>query len=316
MTSPAGGIGLDTQGIGVPTGGIGDAPPVLAPRLDQHYARRAARLAQLADGHPMADYLRMAAALVQAQQATLDSLPLAEDASAANADVTPLTPGALLQAPYWRAALPAILAAFSRLGAAQLDASLPLRQTLAALRDASSDALAHDAAALLAGDFEQVDSARALFLWAALSLHAVQFAARLPASAWRAQGDSRQFCPACGGAPVASVVLGGAQAGLRYLHCGLCETRWHMVRSKCSNCEQGGKLNYWSLDSETAPITAESCGDCHSYLKVLYMDRDRNQDPIADDLATLALDAEVEREGYARSSVNPLLLPGRQPDPR
>lgn len=82
-----------------------------------------------------------------------------------------------------------------------------------------------------------------------------------------------------------------------------------VVRIKCTNCELTGKLNYWSLDSENAPVKAESCGDCGSYLKILYQEKDANVDAVADDLASLILDAKMEEEGFARSSINPLLFP-------
>ena len=129
-------------------------------------------------------------------------------------------------------------------------------------------------------------------------------AARLPLHA--STGENRQLCPVCAQAPSASVIL----SGLRYLHCSLCESRWHMVRLKCSNCEQTDKLDYWSLDSKDTTLKAESCGDCYSYLKVLYLDRNHELEAIADDLASLALDAELEREGFARSGPHPLLFPG------
>src|SRR5699024_6257018 len=80
-------------------------------------------------------------------------------------------------------------------------------------------------------------------------------------------------------------------------------------RSKCTNCEQTAHIDYWSLDSEYAAVKAESCDDCHSYLKVLYQDKDPNVEPAADDLATLLLDNEMEEKGYARSGINPLLFP-------
>lgn len=163
---------------------------------------------------------------------------------------------------------------------------------------------------LLAGNFAEVGSGRALLLWSALSLYWTQLAARLPFEAVAELGEQRQFCPVCASAPTASVVLGGDQAGLRYLHCGLCESRWHMVRIKCSNCEQSEKLEYWSLETREAPLKAESCGDCNSYLKVIYLDKAKEQDVVADDLASLALDAEMEQEGFGRSGPNPLLFPG------
>lgn len=101
----------------------------------------------------------------------------------------------------------------------------------------------------------------------------------------------------------------GTTQGLRYLHCGLCETEWHVVRIKCTNCEQTRDLNYWSLESEQAAVKAESCGDCGSYLKILSQEKDAKVDTVADDLATLILDARMEEEGFARSSINPFLFP-------
>ncbi|MCH3737884.1 formate dehydrogenase accessory protein FdhE, partial [Campylobacter coli] len=89
----------------------------------------------------------------------------------------------------------------------------------------------------------------------------------IPGKARAEYGEQRQFCPVCGSIPVSSMVHIGTVNGLRYLHCNLCESEWHVVRVKCSNCEQTRDLNYWSLDSEQAAVKAESCGDCGTYLK-------------------------------------------------
>ena len=56
---------------------------------------------------------------------------------------------------------------------------------------------------------------------------------------------------------------------------------------------------------------AESCGECRSYLKVFYPEHERELEVLADDLASLGLDAEVEREGFGRSGVSPFLFPGQ-----
>ena len=61
-----------------------------------------------------------------------------------------------------------------------------------------------------------------------------------------------------------------AQAGVRYLQCSLCECQWHVVRSKCSNCDSTHALDYWCLEDEKAPIKAESCNECQTYLKAFY----------------------------------------------
>lgn len=91
--------------------------------------------------------------------------------------------------------------------------------------------------------------------------------------------------------PVSSMVQIGTTQGLRYLHCNLCETEWHVVRVKCSNCEQSRDLHYWSLENEQAAVKAESCGDCGTYLKILYQEKDPKVEAVADDLASLVLDA-------------------------
>ena len=100
-----------------------------------------------------------------------------------------------------------------------------------------------------------------------------------------------------------------AQAGVRYLQCSLCECQWHVVRSKCSNCDSTHALDYWCLEDEKAPIKAESCNECQTYLKAFYQQADHQLELVADDLASLALDAEMEEKELARSGINPLMLP-------
>lgn len=289
--------------------GLAEIPPLLLPTLDQPYRKRATRLRQLAEGHALADYLDFVATVVDTQQQLLEEQPLpaqliAELAARLASGRPPLATASLPRAPYWQTLLSTLI---ERLHAT---ATPPVQATLQALRALDAQALEDRASALLAGDFGEVDSGQALFLWAALSLYFTQLAAHLPASASALPGERRQFCPVCTSVPVASVIMTGAQAGLRYLQCGLCESRWHMVRLKCSNCEETGKLDYWSLGEHNVGCKAESCGDCQTYLKVFYPEHDRALEVVADDLATLALDAEIEREGFARSSLSPFLFPG------
>lgn len=146
-------------------------------------------------------------------------------------------------------------------------------------------------------------------LWSALSLYWRQLASQLPASGEATLGAQRHLCPLCGHVPTGSLVHGGAQAGLRYLQCSLCECQWHVVRTKCTNCDSTDALDYWCLEDEKAPIKAESCGDCQTYLKAFYQQADHQLELVADDLASLALDAEMEEKGLARSGINPLMLP-------
>lgn len=289
--------------------GITEIPAVLLPHLKQRYAQRAARLRQLAEGHAMADYLSFAANVAVAQQRVLDEQPLPaacinDLAARLGRAQPPLAYHDYPRDPYWQALLEQLI---DRLTA---EATPAVRTALETLRTQTPGQREQQASALLAGDYAAVNSGQAVFLWAALSLYFTQLAAHLPASAKALPGEARQHCPVCASAPVASVIMTGAQAGLRYLQCGLCESRWHMVRLKCSNCEATGALDYWSLENKEAPIKAESCDDCQSYLKVFYPERDRDLELVADDLASLGLDAELEREGFGRSALNPFLFPG------
>ena len=289
-----------------PTGGVKHITPLLLPKLDKHYQARAERLMQLAEDHVMDGYLQFTAGIAEAQQKVLDELPLPDSANARLEldGQAPLAWDRLQRDEYWRQVLNQLIEHL------RPTATPEALAVLDELQGSSAEQLEELADQLLAGDFASVGSGRALFLWSALSLYWAQLAARLPLEASAELGEKRQFCPVCASSPSASVVLGGDLSGLRYLHCGLCESRWHMVRVKCSNCEQAETLEYFSLESKDAPIKAESCSDCMSYLKVLYMDRAGYQEVFSDDLASLALDAEVEHAGFARSGFNPLLFPG------
>lgn len=290
------------------TANPGDISALLLPDLRQHFGPRATRLRQLADGHHQAGYLLFAASVAQAQQAVLEALPVpAEELQALAARVgqgVPLDVHTLPRSAYWQVALRHLI---EHLAAS---ASGPVAEVLASISDMCAEQRERCAQHLLEGRYDQVDSGQAVFFWAALTLYYSQLAAALPASAQACVGEQRQFCPVCGSAPMASEILTGKRAGLRYLHCSLCESRWHMVRVKCSNCEGTGKLDYWSLERQDNPVKAESCEDCTSYLKVFYHEHDQALDAVADDLASLALDAELEREGFARSSISPFVFPG------
>ncbi|WP_028693965.1 formate dehydrogenase accessory protein FdhE [Pseudomonas cremoricolorata] len=290
-----------------PSGGVGDIAALLLPDLRQHYGRRAARLRRLAEDHEHGAYLGFAAQVAEAQQALLDSLPLrAESVQPLLANIghgAPLDVHRLQRSGYWQMALEHLL---GQLGANANGALGEVIEGLLAMPAGQREVCAEH---LLQGRYAEVDSGQAVLLWAALMVYFTQIAAALPVSAQAAVGEQRQLCPVCSSAPVASVILSGKQAGLRYLHCGLCESRWHMVRVKCSNCEATGKLDYWSLDQQDSAVKAESCGDCDSYLKVMYSEHDPAVDPVADDLASLALDAELEQQGFARSSLNPFVFP-------
>ena len=57
-------------------------------------------------------------------------------------------------------------------------------------------------------------------------------------------------------------------------------------------------------------VLAEGCDECDTYLKILYMDRDAQVEPAADDLATTALDLLMADTGKLRSGHNLMLIHG------
>ena len=269
----------------------------------------AERLRELAENNPLGDYLRFAALIAHAQEVVLYDHPLQMDLTARIKEANdqgkpPLDIHVLPRDKHWQKLLQSLIAELKP------EMSGPALAVIENLEKASEQELELMASALFASDFASVSSDKAPFIWAALSLYWAQMASLIPGKARAEYGEQRQYCPVCGSMPVSSMVQIGTTQGLRYLHCNLCETEWHVVRVKCSNCEQTRDLNYWSLENEEAAVKAESCGDCGTYLKILYQEKDPKVEAVADDLASLILDAKMEQEGFARSSINPFLFPG------
>lgn len=289
-----------------------DAAVSLAqPDLRLLYEQRAKRLRTLAEGHAMKDYLGFAADLVDAQAKILKSKPLTLGGQQGPLRVDwktlPLSKLAYSRDVYWLDAMDHLLREFQT---SSDYCSGEIAKTVDRIRNLSNvekEALADQ---LLQGNFERVGSDTAIFLWAVLSLYWAQLVRVFELDLYEEAGVERHLCPVCGSEPVASVVTMGPPEGTRYLHCNLCESQWHYVRVQCSNCENSGKLRYWTLDDEASPIKTESCGDCHSHLKIFYQNKDITLEPVADDLASLALDALMEEEGFSRSTINPFLFPG------
>ena len=122
----------------------------------------------------------------------------------------------------------------------------------------------------------------------------------------------RGQCPACGSPPVAGLVAqGGTKYGHRHLHCSLCATAWRYVRVRCVHCGSTDKISFRQI-AGTTYARAECCEKCQGYSKVFYLDNVRSIEPLADDLASLALDVLVGEEGFGRVP-NPFLLQATPP---
>jgi FdhE protein len=300
----------------------GEAPFARKPERTTVFAERAMRLRQRAGGHAMGDFLGFMADLAEAQQrllagrSDLPSMPLPDTAAldrAAQRGEPPLPATDWPLDPTWHGVLQALVADLRpRAPAGVLTALDRLAAADAVFLDRQADALLHGVTAGL-------DLACAPLVAAALQVVWVQLASALPEPA---RLDDATVCPCCGSPPVASVTrtLGGA-IGQRYLHCSLCSTEWHLVRTRCPHCLSDAKLAYQSLtladgDESTASqaaVQAETCDACGHYLKIVHTDRDPMVEPAADDLASLTLDLLVSEAGFRRHGANLMLLFGEPP---
>jgi FdhE protein len=146
-----------------------------------------------------------------------------------------------------------------------------------------------------------------LFAAAVLEVHFARRAARLDAKTLRPVGQGA--CPACGSPPVSSVVVGWRDAqATRFCVCSLCGTLWNYPRIKCTLCAATKDIAYQQIVGGSATVKAETCESCHSYVKVMQQRDEAALDPIADDVATLALDILLRDSGFRRGAVNPYLL--------
>ena len=127
-----------------------------------------------------------------------------------------------------------------------------------------------------------------------------------------------ESCPVCGGRACASVVTGimGAE-GARYAACAGCQTLWNEVRVKCLCCGENGKIGFQAVsdgsgtadaDGTGAQIKAETCGDCGQWVKQMAQNRNPSLDPVADDVASLGLDALMRDSAWRRGGFNPFLI--------
>ena len=259
------------------------------------FAKRAARLRELSQGHAVGDYLRLMAALADAQQSVVN-LPAGPD------EWHPVLHelcNAIAGVPGFPAAVTQVCRNLQALPLEKLQAQADLL-----LREAAAPADSVDAAFA-------IDAASAPFIMAALQVHWVR-----KVGSWSpdqvnehiGHAEASRACPVCGTLPVASIVSAEkAHQGYRYLHCALCATEWHMVRVKCSHCESTAGIHYHSIEGGSTAIRAEACDHCKTYRKICYQEQDLSVEPLADDLASLAIDLLMSEEGFQRASGNPLL---------
>jgi FdhE protein len=291
------------------------SPPFL--HLPPHtlFTLRALRLEHLAEGHPLAEYLRLIAGLCRAQQQVFDDPPLPAPFDVQRIEacqqhgLPPFAADTLIREDAWQAYLDALL---QRYVPAEQPAVI---DALATLRVADSGQLRSWGVALVSGQYSMVPAQLVPFLGAALQVAWSHWLLSTPNLQLKPGGSLSQ-CPACGSPAMAGVIRHRAKHnGLRYLVCSLCACEWHVVRVKCVYCEQSKGLDYLSLEDDRhaanqAPLRAEICPGCNSYLKLLYLENDAEGEALSGDLASLLLDMRLAQDGYQRLAPNLLLAPG------
>ena len=308
-------------------GGVAEAPFVRLPDPGTLFADRAARLLALADGHVMGDYLRFLADVVRAQAdavsdvAFLPSVPLLQPVPQAEPSRPPLSEDQVRGNADLLSVLRFVcgyLHAKQFITAESLDgvvtsasenippAAMEAVASVLGMTDDEQLALASD---IFGGSFPFDRVAESLFVAAALQVHLARLAAQLDTASIIPSGEGT--CPVCGGAPVSSLVVGWTQANkARYCACSLCGTLWNHVRIKCTACGSTAGITYYTIEDTPKTIGIETCTSCRSYIKHMQQHEDTKLDPVADDVASYALDLLATNEDFRRLSINPLFLTG------
>lgn len=292
----------------IPIGEIAEPPFVRLPDTSTIFADRAQRFRALAEGHQLAPYLHFLAGIGEIQHRLQDGLaapdmPAAEMlARAREHGMPPLDRGRFTVDM-------ALDATLERLLSLAVGLDMPETARAALERTKSADAPTRDAMVreVLADSIPVEQLADHLFIAAALQVHFARQAERLDGTQLAPVGDGA--CPACGGPPVASTVVGWRGAhGTRFCACSLCSTQWNYVRIKCTLCGSTAGISYQQIEGGSEEVRAETCDTCHGYVKILQQLKNPALDPVADDVASLALDLLVRELGYRRGAVNHFLL--------
>lgn len=281
--------------------GLDPAALIRLPDPKRLYRQRMERFRVLAPNHPMEDFLRFCLTVTEIQAQLIE--PPFKANCLTSTDLHPVMPLYADNYPlshHWQSYLSFIIKELCHYPADIQDNCQQLSQMGLLERQQLAESLVHN-------QFDAFDCRIAMLIWAALSCYFVQLATQLPLIATCDNDRDRQFCPVCGSYPVASI-LPHSKRPLRYLHCSLCETEWHSVRLKCTNCNDLSQLSFYSLDQELAPIKTECCSQCSGYIKLFYAEYDPQLDVIADDLGSLLLDEEMEKLGFSRTTLNPYLF--------
>ncbi|WP_435751469.1 formate dehydrogenase accessory protein FdhE [Thauera sp. AutoDN2] len=287
----------------------GEAPAIILPDPESIFLTRAERFDALALHHGLGEWLAFLGRLSRAQDKALKAAepdlapPATETLELARKHRMPPVSVASFQRPIvWHDILRSIV------GDLLENAPVGARETLDALLLTSAEELDKLAEKLLNGEPERADMDRLPYIAAAMQVVFTAVASKLDATALPRM-EAHSTCPVCGSHPVVSVIRSeGPTAGLRYVHCTLCNTEWEVPHATCVTCGDREKVTLHEIDGDDGIARAESCGACESYMKLIVQGPNARVDPIADDLASVALDMLVDDAGFVRSGPNYLLI--------
>ncbi|MCK0206603.1 formate dehydrogenase accessory protein FdhE [Starkeya koreensis] len=289
--------------------GAVSAPPfAVMPDPATLFAARAKRLRIYAAVSPLKPYLDFVAGLVEAQHAIVPALPPVEAPDieamerASGFEMPPLDRARTTLDDTLETTLDALFDAASRIEMPEEAA-----QALTRVRRADGAERARMVRDVLAHDMPVETLAEHVYVAAALQVHFARLAAALDAKRLVPVGDG--VCPACGGPPVASLIVEWPNAhGNRFCACSLCSTLWNYVRIRCCSCGTTKGIGYQEIEGSPGTIKAETCDECRTYVKVMYQNKDVAIEPVADDIGTLGLDLMMREGPYRRAAFNPFLL--------
>ncbi|MCO6390532.1 formate dehydrogenase accessory protein FdhE [Aliihoeflea aestuarii] len=284
-------------------------PPVArVPDPLRLFERRAQRFRQLGEGEGIGPYLRFLGDICVAQHAVASELPApqATDESALKRaldhGMPPLDRGAFRPDADFKSLSERLFGALDA-----VDKPAAAQTALNDVRNADDGQLRVMVANLMADAVPVETMAAHAYLAAALQIRFVRAASVLPERQLASVGSGA--CPACGGPPVASIIVGWPHAGgARYCGCALCGTLWHHVRIKCAICSSTKGIRYQEIEDGPGTIKAETCDECGCYVKMFNQQKDASMEPFADDVGSLGVDLLMRETRFRRGAFNPFLL--------
>lgn len=123
----------------------------------------------------------------------------------------------------------------------------------------------------------------------------------------RRTAASHQACEHCGSPPGAGILWEDPAAGaiVRSCVCSLCAHEWRAPRVACPGCAEEAPDSLPRYSAAEIPwIRIEACDACRTYLKSVDRTAAPEAEPVADEVASLALDVLAQERGYTKLEPN------------